>query len=66
MKHGNPEQSIERRQDYKDSLKDIDNEVLLQTFVGVYLDQDFQTDFDKWMAEQDVIELKRRLVHFVG
>lgn len=60
MKHNSLEQSIERRQDYKNSLKHIDAETLIQTLIGVYLDQEFQTDFDRWMAEQDVAEVKRR------
>ncbi len=65
MEHHNLTQSTERKRDYQSNLKVMDNVTLLTAFIGVYLDQDFPTDFDRWMAEQDVAEFKKRLVGFV-
>lgn len=65
MEHNNLVQSTERKRDYRSNLKVMSNNTLLDAFIGVYLEQDFPTDFDRWMAEQDVSEFKKRLIGFV-
>lgn len=60
MKHDKLEESVERKEIYRVNLRRMDDNSLLQVFIGVYLDQGFQTEFDRWMADQDILELKRR------
>jgi len=62
MQHGQYDQSKERKQEYQKDLRQMGNADLLQCFIAVYLDQDFPTDFDRWMADMEIGELKHRFL----
>lgn len=58
-----PMSSSEQQADYKQHVRATPDEALVEIFINAYLERDFPTPFERWMAEADVFEFKRRLIN---